>query len=60
MVFPTSSTACVLLSGQAEVFSALRSPAQGDELQLLSKLHKVHLSMRSSAYLRSCSSWMDT
>lgn len=26
---------------QAEVFSALRSPAQGDELQLLSKLHKV-------------------
>jgi hypothetical protein len=23
------------------VFSALRSPAQGDELQLLSKLHKV-------------------
>lgn len=26
---------------QAEVFSALRSPPQGDELQLLSKLHKV-------------------
>ncbi len=31
----------MLVQVQAEVFSVLRSAPEGDELQLLSKLHKV-------------------